>query len=312
MEFVLLEPTRPPGFVSGGYRYQDEIMRRLKGRGHEQLAVTADQVDEAVAATLRTGATPVVDGLFIERTQRPLPVNVIALLHMVPSLARWCDAPVDAIVTGESTRAAVAAASRSVALVRPGLDATFAPPTTSNESTSLRVLCVGTLSPAKGQHLVAAAARQAHASGAAIELVCIGDRSAADHVAEVHRAAGTVPLELRGCLPPAAIAQEMRRADLFVSASRSESFGMAAAEAAASGLPMVAFATGAIPSFAATADRMVPDDTSDEAMIDLLAEVFAAPRPARTSARRTLDNWDTVADRFAAAVDDASRDRRAP
>ena len=46
---ALLEPPRPAGFISGGYRYQDAIGRRIVQWGHGQyLALPPSELAQAV------------------------------------------------------------------------------------------------------------------------------------------------------------------------------------------------------------------------------------------------------------------------
>ncbi len=111
--------------------------------------------------------------------------------------------------------------------------------------------------------------------------------------------AGALPLTLTGCLPPTDVARELQRADLFVSASRNESFGMAVAEATACGAPVLAFDAGEIRSFAAPSSRLLPTTTTDAAFTGQLVQALA-DRRASTS-RPNLGTWDTAADQFVRA-----------
>ncbi len=308
---LLLEPRRAPGFVSGGYRYQDEICRRLAARGEaEQRAIGDDELERAVTDARRDprGWKIVVDGLFVAVSRRPLPSGTIALLHTVPETAPWSAAPLRTIVTSAPTANAVRTQCRAVTIVRPGLDACFVPRDRAPRAGPTRVVCVGTVSPAKGQILVAHALAALAGRGVPSELVLVGDTTShADEVARVAAAAGPVPVHVLGALAPARVADELNAADLFVSASRSESFGMAAAEAAACGTPVFGFAAGEIATFVREGGNgwLVPANADDVAFIARLVEVLAAPTAVAQArsmrSRPPLAAWDEVAGAFAAA-----------
>lgn len=306
---VLLEPERPAGFVSGGYRYQHEIGMRLAARGAGELRpLPAPDLARAAAALQRErpDALVVADGLFAATA--PLPPGVVALLHAAPARADWCATPLPVIATAAATLRApvVAARARSTAVVRPGLDACFVPrPAAPRRPGPLRVLCIGTVGPDKGQLLLVRTLRTAPAP---CELTLLGDATVhAGHAAAVRAAAGPLPLRVRGCVPPAEVAAALHDADLLVSASRSESFGMAVAEAAACGTPVLAFAAGEIATFLVDGRNgwLLPADAGDAAFAARLGALLRQPgllAAARTAAQRPkLDDWDRVATDFAAA-----------
>jgi len=304
---VLLEPRHAPGFVSGGYRYQHEIVRRLAARGEGELREAApDELDAAIADARRArpDATIVVDGLFAERTRRELPADVIALLHTTPT-ARIGSTRL--IVTGERTAEAMRGPGRAVEVVLPGLDDCFAVGDARERGAKRRVVCVGTVSELKNQRLVAAALAAA-ANDVPCELVLLGCVKTEPAAARaVTTAAGPVPAYFAGVVSPERVAEELHRADLFVSASRSESFGMAVAEAAACGTPVLAFRTGAIDTFVQDGANgwLVDTNAADEVFAARLHDLLRSPRlldTARGHARRPgLRSWDDTARVFATA-----------
>lgn len=302
---TLLEPARPRGFVSGGYRYQDEIMRRLANAGRgRQVAVGPGELDATIRHERATATMLVVDGLFVTGDDRPLPANVIALLHTVPARADWSDAPLDVIATAATTADRVRARARSVQIIRPGIDACFAPPATPPENARLRVVSVGTLCEAKGQHLLAAAAASAPAG--ACEVVFIGDAARApEYVASVRAAAGATPTIFRGCIAPDMVAAELQSADLLVSTSDSESHGMAVAEACACGTPVLAFDVGEIRDCVREGANGWLLRAGDEAALTRrLLSLLADRRQLRHARRRdpvAVRTWGEAADEFARA-----------
>lgn len=77
----------------------------------------------------------------------------------------------------------------------------------------------------------------------------------------------------RGALDPSALAAEMAACDLFVLPSRSETFGIVAAEAMAAGRPVVATRCGGPEDFVTDeTGRLVPVD-DEEAMAEAIADV---------------------------------------
>lgn len=305
---VLLEPRRPPGFVSGGYRYQHEIMVRLAAHGDGELrAVTPDDLIATIDELHRTtpDAIVVVDGLFAELTRRELPVDVIALLHMAPTVRIGSKR---VIVTSRHT--AVAAhqdSSASVWIIQPGLDDCFLRGDTRQRDARRRVVCVGTVSALKNQRLVAEAL--AAVNDVPCELVLLGDvKTEPDAARAVTAAAQNVPVFFAGVVSPNRVAMELHRADLFVSASRSESFGMAAAEAAACGTPVLAFRTGEIDRFVQHGKNgwLVPPKASDQKFAAKLQSLVRSPRRLDAARRRVqwepgLWSWDVAAMAFARA-----------
>lgn len=302
---LLLEPQRPPGFVSGGYRYQAEVAARLAARGEGELRAIAPTELDVVVAAAPAGTIVVVDGLFLAHRQRPLPGGTTALLHQVPDRTPWSETPLPVIATSQATADAVRGAARRVGVVRPGLDACFRPRPARSPGERLRVVCTGTVWPGKGQLLLAEALAT---SARPCQLVLVGDHSVApDYAQRIQRAAPPGTLQLRGVLSPAQVADELHAADLFVSASRDESFGMAVAEAVACGVPVLAFATGEIATFVHDDHNgwLLPTTASDAVFVqrlhDLLGDPTRLARARVAAVAPPLTPWDEVARRFAAA-----------
>jgi glycosyltransferase involved in cell wall biosynthesis len=311
---VLLEPVRPSGFVSGGYRYQDEIGKRLAAWGiGRQEALKAEQLAPRAEELRSRGDTVVVDGLFVGRAAA-VP-DCVLLLHMLPAAAwlrPWLQDCEGVIGTGEATARALRAARVPVTVVRPGLDACFTPGGDRAPDGKLRVLCVGTIASHKGQREVTAALVRDRELARRCVLECLGVlEEEPDYVASLRHEAGQggLQLELPGVVTAAEVAENLRRTDLFVSASRSESFGMAVAEAVACAVPVLAFAAGEVGSFLRDGEngRLLPAGTPFPVFAGvlhrLLLDATERRRLCRPDLRPRLDGWDGVAREFAAAVE---------
>ncbi|HEX8375414.1 MAG TPA: glycosyltransferase family 4 protein [Geminicoccaceae bacterium] len=140
-----------------------------------------------------------------------------------------------------------------IAVALPGVDPA---PAVEVGDRPRRLLCVGTLNPRKG-HLVLLQAL-ATLRDLDWELVCAGsaerDPATAAAVAEAVRRQGLADrVRLAGELDEPGLAAAYADADLLVSASFYEGYGMALTEALARGLPIVAAAGGAVP------DTVPPD-----------------------------------------------------
>jgi glycosyltransferase involved in cell wall biosynthesis len=112
----------------------------------------------------------------------------------------------------------------------------------------LGLLCTGNLIPRKGQDLLLRAL--AELAGLPWRLRLVGrpvDRRYARRLRSMARAAGLEGrVTFTGVLAADALAEEYRRADVFVFPSRYEGYGIALAEAIRAGLPFAAFAGGGV------------------------------------------------------------------
>ncbi|RVU39151.1 glycosyltransferase family 1 protein [Hwanghaeella grinnelliae] len=121
----------------------------------------------------------------------------------------------------------------------------------------------------------------AHARGVLAKAADFGDR-----------------VRFHGALPPDALPPLYDSADLFVSPSHYEGYGMAIAEAAACGLPILAASGGAVPfTTAGRAARLIkPGDISglSAALKGLIGDPKARQglREASLAARKELPTWD--------------------
>lgn len=168
-----------------------------------------------------------------------------------------CVAESDALVTisaaeGRTLIERYGADPARIQVVPPGVDhALFHPAAAPDPDRYL--LFAARLQPLKGVDLVLSALAELAARGVALpRLVIAGEVSAdfADHHREVEAMVAELGLSdhvsYAGSLPRPEFAELMRRAYAVVVPSRSETFGLVALEAAASGVPVLASATGGL------------------------------------------------------------------
>jgi glycosyltransferase involved in cell wall biosynthesis len=248
---------------TGGYRYDREVVEGL-GASIEVIPLsarfpepTAEDLREAKARLLALprGTPTVVDGLafgVMDGIAEALAAHleVIALVHHPLAL----EGP-GREALAERERAALAHASRVVATSATtartladdyGVEAVVLPPGTRRPSPTpaprrldegpLRLLCVASLSPRKGQHLLVEAV--GHRED--VRLTLVGAARDPDYAAPL------APF-WAGELDDAGLHLAYRDAHAFALASFHEGYGMAAAEALAHGLPVLATTAGALP-----------------------------------------------------------------
>jgi glycosyltransferase involved in cell wall biosynthesis len=111
-----------------------------------------------------------------------------------------------------------------------------------------------------------------------------------------------LPVTFHSSLPPNQVATQLRQADVFVFPSAYESFGTAALEGLAVGLPVVASDLPALrEATGGHADLLAPDDLAG--WVEVIQRLLADPsgRAARAEAGRAWAagfTWDQVVDRF--------------
>ena len=344
MRSVTLIAPGDPGARTGGHVYNSRIAGGLRERG---WSVDFRELDEsfpypttaalqsaaALLAGLPDGTRLLVDSLAlgampdaIEREAARL--RIAALVHLPrgadvglePDTARrLADGERRAlaactviVVTGAATVGMLARygiTREKIAVVEPGTArarlarGSAAPP--------VRLLTVGTLNPNKGYDtlltaLAAVRDRDWH-------LTCAGSLSR--HPATVDRVRGLIAaldleprVTLAGELDFAALDECYDGADVFVLATRQETYGMAVAEALAHGLPVVSTRTGAIHDLVgADAGLLVPVDDVD-ALADALARVIGDARlrarlaEGARGAREHMRTWDRAVDGMVAAL----------
>ena len=284
-------------------------------------------------AAVPGGAIVIVDGLALGAmpdlvAQAARRLCIVALVHLpLAADAAFDDAALTRFETGE--RQALAAATLIVVtgaaalpmlaryelsrdrvlVVEPGTD--HHPVARGSTGGPLRLLSVATLNPGKGHDLLLHALAGLRDTG--WRLTCAG--SLTRHPPTVERVRATMRtlrledrVELVGELDATGLAAAYDASDVFVLATRQETYGMAVAEALAHGLPVVATATGAIPALVGDEAGVVVPPENVGALAGALRRVLgdAALRASLADGarrvRERLPSWDHAAGRLSAAL----------
>jgi len=342
---VLIVPGRLDT-PTGGYRYDRCMSEGLRRRGwpvdvreldqsfpHPTAAALADAA--RVLSDLPDGTRLLVDGLALGAmpeiiVRESARLRIAALVHLPlsadvgldPEAAsrleagerRALTAAALVIVTGAAALPMLARypiARNRIVTVEPG---TARAPLArgSGAAAPVQLLSVATLNPGKGHDVLLAAL------GAMPEapwhLTCAG--SVTRHPATVARVRATIRtlgfenrVTLAGELDPADLDECYDRADVFVLATRQETYGMAVAEALARGLPVVSTTTGAIADLVGDDAGLLVPPGDAEALAGALGRVVGdnglragLARGARR-ARGRLRSWEQAVDEMAAALD---------
>lgn len=273
------------GTPTGGFLYDRMMLQALRRAGllGEVLVVPGSWPEPAAAtvalarrlvAALPDGAALLVDGLAFSPLLEVFEAEaarlaLYALVHhpladetglgapaqdrlfererRALSLARGVIATSDAtarrLVTGFGV-----AASR-IRVVQPGVPIAHTVATVRRRPAAVPLLlCVATLTPRKGQHLLLRALAGLRRQPWRLRLV--GQTRSRSYARRLRRLALALGLTDRiafaGIVPPAALPAQYRSADAFILPSFHEGFGIALAEAAAFRLPIIASDVGAI------------------------------------------------------------------
>ena len=271
---VVPEGIDDPARVSGGNRYDRRVCDGLRAAGwhvaeHAAGGSWPHPAPVALTALARSldalpdGALVLVDGLIasaagpvlVPRSGR---LRLVVLVHM----AFGGDA------VPEDDEAGVLAAARAVVttsgwtrellldryglpaarvhVARPGTDPGPPGPASADGG---RLLCVGTVSPLKGQDVLLDAL--AATAGLPWRCTLVGPGPHPAFAAALERRAATAGITGRlrwaGVRTGARLAREYRDADVLVLPSRCEAYGMVIGEALAAGLPVIGSAVGGIP-----------------------------------------------------------------
>lgn len=333
--------------VSGGSIYNRRIVDALRHRGwtvdvHELSGTfpTPSAADRARAASslaaLAPGTPTIVDGLaYSALADEVCAVGATIALIPVIHLPQADTVGIDAVVVqrlADGERRALSAASRVVVtgaatvatmhaygvprdrirLIVPGVD--IPGPATARSSTDdVQLLAVGPVCAAKGHDLLLDAL--APLASIPWRLVCVG--SLTRDVAFVHglrrhvdRLGFAERVLFAGEVAPSAVAAAFARCDLFVAASRHETYGMALAEAIAWACPAVTTDTGAARVLTAGGAGVVVPLGDAQALSEALGALLTDPgrrarmRAAAIDTRPRLPSWDAAGAAFTVMLEE--------
>ena len=322
--------------LTGGYLYDRKVIDGLQALGRSiRLIELASHNREPALAELPDGMTTVIDGLAIPDLERAVMAHwhrlrLVGLVHHplaeetglshsaaerllrleAAMLRRFCG------VICPSFKTAVTVESYGV----PSDRILVIPPGTTKPKRPLRsrrgpvrcLLCVASLIPRKGHRvLVAALSRIRDLDW---QLLCIGSlhrdrRTAATIRGMIREARLGRRISLAGEQPPQVVMRAYRAADMFVLPSFHEGYGMAFAEAAAHGLPIIATDTGAIPDTVPREAGLLVPPGNAAALARALRRVIAQPALASSlaagsrAARAQLPDWQQATKRWEEALD---------
>jgi glycosyltransferase involved in cell wall biosynthesis len=305
----------PPETATGGFAYDRRMIAALAGCGRlGRLIVLPDRFPDADLATrqraqaalqdLPAGAWLLVDGLCLTplmEVLRPLAVHLVALIHHLlgdesglaaAGRAHWLAREQAALASCRAVITTSGATARRlrdlgvpaarITVVPPGVDAVGHSGTRASRRSETGILCVGGLSPRKGQDvLVRALGRLRHLRW---RLILVGPHRDRVFARRLQRLIQSLRLgrriEDRGVVANRARDTLYRQAFVLVLPSRYEGYGMVLGEAIAAGLPVIASALPAIPeAVPATCRLLLP-------VGDVPALARAIERLLRQPARR--------------------------
>ena len=175
---------------------------------------------------------------------------------------------------------------------------------------TVRLLCVGSLVPRKGQDLLVEALAGLGALNWHLDLIG-GERDAAfagrvRGLVETHGLAERVTFA--GAVADEALERAYAEADLFVLPSHHEGYGMAIGEALRRGLPIVTSRAGAIPEVVGDGAMLLPPgdvNALSTALARLMSRADERRRLGEAAARAgaALPDWRQSEDAFLVAVD---------
>jgi glycosyltransferase involved in cell wall biosynthesis len=181
-----------------------------------------------------------------------------------------------------------------------------------SDDVMVRLLAVGSVVPVKGYDLLIAAL--AAIADLPWRLTIAGDRTR-DRAAAARLDADIAAhglgdrVALLGAVPPERVVDLYLASDMFVLASRFESYGMALTEAIAHGLPVVSTRAGAIPDTIPAGSGLLvpPDDVTAlaQALRRLITDRAERARLAvnARAAAAQLPTWQEAARLFAGAIE---------
>jgi len=334
---VVPDSVHDPGRPSGGNAYDRQLTTGLASAGWvvaEHLVrgpwpepdVASKQALAAEGSQLPDGGLVIVDGLIASNSPETLVplaqrLQLVVLVHLPLEGQREqsvLSAAAAVIATSAWTRDRLLAVHGldpgRVHVARPGVDPAPVSPGTPRGG---ELLCVGAVTPIKGQDLLVAAL--ASVEDLDWRCRCAGpltrDPAFVERITQQANDAGiSARLELVGPLGHADLRRAYAAADVLVAPSRVETYGMAVTEALAHGLPVIGADVGGLPEALGqlNADErpglLVGPDDPAALGVALRAWLTDAPlrerlRGLATERRLSLRPWSRTADEVAAVLE---------
>jgi glycosyltransferase involved in cell wall biosynthesis len=293
-----------------------------------------DRTDQCLAK-LPDGTPTVIDGLIlsvvpdlIARHSQRLPI--VGLVHLpladdrslnvetardyASGERRALQRALKVVVTGRKSVARLAQYgldSTQIDVIEPGTDE-MPIARGSLGSGAIRLLCVANVTAGKGHDILLRALARLRDHPWSLECVGSLSRDAAT-VAHVRAIVRDEELEGRvifaGELDRDELACAYDRADLFVLATRYETYGMAVAEALAHALPVISTATGAIPHLLSDGAGLLAAPNNERDFWIVLSQALrdeslrSRLRERALRARARMRRWDAVVEQFAQVLE---------
>jgi glycosyltransferase involved in cell wall biosynthesis len=324
VHFVMPEGVDDPAHPSGGNVYDRRLCAELLARGWAVIehSVPPSGLGRALAS-VPDGATALVDGLIASEVLLPETsrLRIVVLLHMPVGddhERAVLAAAAGVVTTSDWARRRVPGRipGRLVTVAAPGSDPA---PLATGSSSGGELLCVGAVVRAKGQDvLVDALAEITHLDWRCTLVGALDlEPGFVDGLRGRARDAGIGDrLRLTGPLVGTHLEHAYAGADVLVTASRRESYGMSVTEALARGIPVVTTDVGGLSEAVGSApDGSRPgllfrgDDSS--ALADRLERWLVEPqlreqlRRSAAGRRETLGSWAETAGQVAGVLADA-------
>jgi glycosyltransferase involved in cell wall biosynthesis len=320
------------GAVTGGTLYNRELCAALSEAGCELAVCELGSVE--LASALSAAQRVWVDSLYLDalpELERAASCPVGLLVHYLPTMValgraarpseigvaeqRALRAADVCLVTSDFMREALeplVATPQSILVVAPGCRAQLAP-LKPRAPGGLRALLVGNVVPGKGIEPFLRGLAESLREGDKLSLSIIGDLDADRGYGErCQRSVRESPalaerVTWRGALSPEQTLAELSAAELLISASVMESYGMALAEARVMGVPILARSGGNVASH-------VDERAGGELVASISELVVASLELARApaQARQRIENarrhalsarrWPAVAQAFIAQL----------
>ncbi|MFC0266481.1 glycosyltransferase family 4 protein [Kushneria aurantia] len=329
--------------LTGGYLYDRHVVAGLQALGVQVEVIGLDGrfplPDDIARESLQRalggctdGATVVLDGLAASAMPEVVAVHrqrldLVALIHhplgdetgmsdaqrerLLTLECQTLDAVAGIIVTSPFTRRRLIELGiddARIDVVEPGVEPVALSPAAGNPP---RLLCIATLIPRKGQHLLVEALAGLAQQGWHCDLIGDSERDTA-YATRLHDLITSHRLEARislhGALPFEQLEAFWQAADVFVLPSFYEGYGMVVSEALAHGLPVVTTHGGALADTlpAGAGLQIAPGDSEAlrEALASLLGgdvksrERYQKLREGAIAARETFADWSSAARLF--------------